>query len=163
MDTLRELFIHELQDLYSAEQQILKALPKMAAAANSPDLRDAFQSHLAQTKDQVKRLDSIFEELDESPKGKTCKGMEGLVEEGSEIVSENAESAVKDAGLIVAAQKVEHYEIAGYGSVCVFAGLLGLPNIKQLLKQTMAEEEEADKKLTRIAEGIVNVEALTDR
>jgi ferritin-like metal-binding protein YciE len=163
MDTLRELFIHELQDLYSAEQQILKALPKMAAAANSPDLRDAFQSHLAQTKDQVKRLDSIFEELDESPKGKTCKGMEGLVEEGSEIVSEDAESAVKDAGLIVAAQKVEHYEIAGYGSVCVFAGLLGLPNIKQLLKQTMAEEEEADKKLTRIAEGIVNVEALTDR
>jgi ferritin-like metal-binding protein YciE len=163
MDTLRELFIHELQDLYSAEQQILKALPKMAAAANSPDLRDAFQSHLAQTKDQIKRLDSIFEELDESPKGKTCKGMEGLVEEGSEIVSENAESAVKDAGLIVAAQKVEHYEIAGYGSVCVFAGLLGLPNIKQLLKQTMAEEEEADKKLTRIAEGIVNVEALTDR
>ena len=161
MDSLRDLFIHELQDLYSAEQQILKALPKMAAAANSPDLREAFQSHLLQTKDQVKRLESIFEELDESPKGEKCKGMEGLVEEGSGMVSEKAESAVKDAGLIIAAQKVEHYEIAGYGSVCVFAGLLGLPNIKQLLKQTMAEEEEADKKLTRIAEGIVNVQALT--
>lgn len=162
MDSLQDLFIHELRDLYSAEQQILKALPRMAAAANSPDLREAFEMHLAQTKNQVKRLDQIFEELDESPQGKTCKGMEGLVEEGSEMVSEDAESAVKDAGLIVAAQKVEHYEIAGYGSVCVFAGLLGLPNIKQLLKQTMAEEEEADRKLTLIAERIVNVEALTE-
>jgi len=161
MDSLRHLFVHELQDLYSAEQQILKALPKMAAAASSPKLQDAFQSHLLQTQDQVKRLDRIFEELHESPKGQKCKGMEGLVEEGSGIISEDAEPAVRDAGLIVAAQKVEHYEIAGYGSVCVFAGLLGLPNIKQLLKQTMAEEEEADKKLTRIAEGIVNVEALT--
>jgi ferritin-like metal-binding protein YciE len=110
----------------------------------------------------VKRLDRIFEELDESPQGKTCKGMAGLIEEGSEIISQRGEPAVKDAGLIVAAQKVEHYEIAGYGSVCVFAGLLGLPSIKQLLKQTMAEEEEADKKLTRIAESIVNVEALTE-
>jgi len=163
MNSLRELFIHELQDLYSAEQQLLKALPKMAAAASSPELRDAFQSHLKQTEGQVKRLNSVFEELKESPQGKTCEGMKGLVAEGSELISEDAEPAVKDAGLIVAAQKVEHYEIAGYGSVCVFAGLLGLPNIKQLLKQTMAEEEATDAKLTRIAEGIVNAEALTSR
>jgi ferritin-like metal-binding protein YciE len=161
MTSLRDLFIHELRDLYSAEQQILKALPDLAAAANSSELRESFESHLAETKGHVQRLEQIFEHMNESPKGKTCAGMKGLVDEGSEMLSEPSDPAVKDAGLIVAAQKVEHYEIAGYGSVCVFAGLLGFPSIKQLLKQTMAEEEAADAKLTRIAENIVNADALT--
>jgi ferritin-like metal-binding protein YciE len=160
MKSLRDLFIHELQDLYSAEQQILQALPKMAAAASSADLREGFESHTAETKVHVQRLEQIFEQMNESPKGKTCEGMKGLVDEGVALVSESADPAVKDAGLIVAAQKVEHYEIAGYGSACVFAGLLGFPSIKQLLKQTVAEEEAADAKLTRIAEPVVNAGAL---
>jgi ferritin-like metal-binding protein YciE len=162
MESLHDLFVHELQDLYSAEQQLLKALPKMAAAASSPELRTAFESHLEETKRQVQRLDQVFEELNESPEGETCKGMKGLIEEGSAMISEDADASVKDAGLIVAAQKVEHYEIAGYGSVCVFAGLLGIEKVKGLLKQTMAEEEAADQKLTRIAESIVNEEALSE-
>jgi len=161
MKSLRDLFVHELRDLYSAEQEILKALPKMAAAANSSELEECFEAHLSETKAQVERLEHIFQQMNESPQGKTCQGIKGLVDEGSTMISESAEPAVKDAGLIVAAQKVEHYEIAGYGSVCVFAGLLGFPSIKQLLKQTMAEEEAADAKLTQIAESIVNAEALT--
>lgn len=162
MESLHDLFVHELQDLYSAEQQLLKALPKMAAAASSPELRTAFETHLEETKLQVQRLDQVFEELNESPEGETCKGMKGLIEEGSAMISEDADPSVKDAGLIVAAQKVEHYEIAGYGSVCVFAGLLGIEKVKGLLKQTMAEEEAADHKLTQIAESIVNEEALSE-
>lgn len=161
LESLHELFVHELQDLYNAETQLLKALPEMAASADAPELKAAFAAHLTETKGQISRLDKVFEELGESPKGKTCKGMKGLIEEGSEMISEDAEPSVKDAGLIVAAQKVEHYEIAGYGSCCVFAEMLGFENAKQLLKQNLAEEEATDKKLTQIAERIVNVEAAT--
>src|SRR5205085_7067742 len=117
LNTLEELYISELRDLYSAENQLLKALPKMAKAASSEDLKDAFEKHLEQTKGHVERLEDVFEEIDEKPKGKTCKAMKGLIEEGSEILGEDGEESVIDAGIIVAAQKVEHYEIAGYGSV----------------------------------------------
>jgi len=160
LETLRDLFVHELQDLYDAEKQIVKALPKMASAAHSPDLRSAFEHHLEQTKHQVERLEQAFEQMGAKAKGKTCVAMKGLIEEGSEMISEKAEPSVKDAGLIVAAQKVEHYEIAGYGSVCVFAGMLGLQSVKQLLKENLSEEEATDKKLSQLAETCVNQEAL---
>ena len=125
LDTLEKLYISELRDLYSAENQLLKALPKMAKGASSPELKDAFEKHLEQTKGHVQRLERLFDQLDESPKGKTCQAMKGLIKEGSEILKEDGEDSVLDAGLIVAAQKVEHYEIASYGSVCTFANLLG--------------------------------------
>jgi len=159
--SLHDLFVDELRDIYNAEKQMLSSLPQMAEAANSPDLRAAFQQHEQETRGQVERLEEVFRELGEPPSGKTCHGMEGLIEEGSEVMEEDAEPSVKDAALIVAAQKAEHYEIASYGSVCVFAETLGLDRIKQLLKQTMAEEEAADKKLTQIAESVINVEAAT--
>ena len=161
LKTLKDLLVHELQDLYSAEKQIIKALPKMSKAASAPQLKAAFDSHLTETEGQVARLEQIFKELGASASGDKCKGMEGLLEEGSKMIDEDADPAVKDAGLIVAAQKVEHYEIAGYGSLCVFAELLGLGNIKQLLKQTMAQEEAADRKLTGIAETVVNANAVS--
>ena len=125
LDTLEQLYINELRDLYSAENQLLKALPKMAKGASSPELKDAFEKHLEQTKGHIERLEQIFQQLDENPKGKTCHGMKGLIEEGSEILKEDGEDSVLDAGIIVAAQKVEHYEIASYGSVRTFANLLG--------------------------------------
>lgn len=160
LETLRDLFIHELQDLYDAEKQLVKALPKMADAAHSPELRSAFELHLEETQNQVERLEQVFQELGEKATSKPCAAMKGLVAEGSEMISEKAAPSVKDAGLIVAAQKVEHYEMAGYGSVCVFAEMLGLPRVKQLLKETMAEEEAADKKLTQLAESFINAEAV---
>ncbi|HUS08537.1 MAG TPA: ferritin-like domain-containing protein [Bryobacteraceae bacterium] len=160
IQTLQDLFLEEIKDLYNAENQLVKALPKMAKAAKSPELKAAFQAHLEETKGQVERLVQVFAVLGKPVKGKTCAAMKGLIEEGSELISEDAEPHVKDAGLIVAAQKVEHYEIASYGSLCVFAELLGLKAAKKLLKETMAEEESADKKLTQIAEGLVNSEAL---
>jgi len=160
LETLRDLFLHELQDLYDAEKQIVKALPKMASASHSPHLRSAFEHHLEETERQLERLERVFSELGETPKGKTCAAMKGLIEEGSDLISEKAEPTVKDAGLIVAAQKVEHYEMAGYGSACVFAEMLRLAGIKQLLKETMSEEEAADKKLTQLAESFINQEAL---
>src|SRR5688500_13076546 len=141
LKTLEDLFVHELQDIYSAEAQILKALPKMVKAAKSEHLRAAFQKHLEETKGQVERLNQVFDELAKPSKGVTCAGMQGLLSEGEELIDENAEPAVKDAGLIVAAQKVEHYEIAAYGSVCVFAEMLSKSNIKKLLKQNLAQEE----------------------
>jgi ferritin-like metal-binding protein YciE len=159
LDSLQKLYIEELRDLYSAENQILKALPKMAKAASSPQLQAAFNEHLKQTEGHVNRLETIFKRLDKSPKGKTCKAMEGLVEEGSEMMSEKGEPAVLDAGLIAAAQRVEHYEIAGYGTVRTYARLLGDTEAERLLQQTLDEEGETDKKLTRLAETLINAEA----
>lgn len=162
LDTLEKLYISELRDLYSAENQLLKALPKMAKGASSNELKDAFEKHLEQTKGHVERLEQIFEQLDESPKGKTCHGMKGLIEEGSEILKNDGEGSVLDAGIIVAAQKVEHYEIAGYGSVRTFANLLGKDEAASLLQFTLEEESETNELLNRLAEGIVNPEALIE-
>ena len=158
MESLRDLYIEELKDLYSAENQIIKALPKMIKAASSPDLKAGFAKHLEQTRGQVERLEKIFKQLDESPKGKKCKGMEGLLEEGKELMEEDAEPEVLDAGLIAAAQHVEHYEIAGYGCVRTYAELLGDKAAAKLLQQTLDEEKDTDQKLTMIAKSI-NVEA----
>lgn len=151
---LRELYIDELKDLYNAETQLVKALPKMAKAASSDELRQGFEDHLEQTKGHVERLEKIFESLDESPKGKKCAGMEGLVEEGSEIMDEDYEGAVLDAALIGAAQRVEHYEIAGYGTVAEFAEILGESEHVTLLNETLEEEKETDNKLTELAKEI---------
>jgi len=160
LKTLHDLYVDELKDLYSAEHQILKALPKMATAASDAHLAKAFTDHLAQTKDQVARLDKIFKKLDVSPRGKTCKAMEGLLEEGKEVVDEDADPTVKDAALIAAAQRVEHYEMAGYGCVRTFARLLGEDAAADLLQETLDEEGAADKKLTKLAETVINVVAV---
>ena len=156
---LRELYVEELRDLYSAEKQLVRALPKMAKAATSSDLRSGFEEHLKQTKGHVSRLEQIFDSLDENPNGKTCKGMEGLIKEGSEMIEEDPEEEQLDAGLISAAQRVEHYEIAGYGCVRTYAQLLGDDEAMSLLDETLKEEKETDAKLTELAENI-NVEAL---
>jgi ferritin-like metal-binding protein YciE len=157
--SLQDLYVEELKDLYSAESQLLTALPKMAKAASAPELSKAFKDHLKETEGQVKRLETIFEKLATSPKGKKCKAMEGLVEEGKETISEDADPSVKDAGLIAAAQRVEHYEMAGYGCVRTFARLLGHDDAADLLQETLDEEGAADKKLTKLAETVINVEA----
>ena len=157
---LQELLVDELKDIYNAENQIIKALPKMAKAASSPELKRAFERHLEETKRQVERLDQIGEALDVRMTGKKCKGMEGLIEEGKEIMSEDLEDDALDAGLIGAAQKVEHYEIAAYGTARAHANLLGLNKIAKLLQQTLDEEGATDKKLTQLAESIINVEAV---
>jgi len=157
---LQELLVDELKDIYSAENQIIKALPKMAKAASSPELKRAFERHLEETKRQVERLDQIGEALDIKMTGKKCKGMEGLIEEGKEIMSEDLEEDTLDAGLIGAAQKVEHYEIAAYGTARAHANLLGLNTIARLLQQTLDEEGNTDRKLTQLAESIINVEAV---
>lgn len=151
---LKELYIDELKDLYSAETQLVKALPKMAKAASSDELRQGFEEHLEQTKGHVERLEEIFESLDESPKGKKCMGMEGLVKEGSEAMEEDFEGPVMDAALIGAAQRVEHYEMAGYGTVREFARLLGRDEDVSRLEQTLNEEKETDEKLTELAKEI---------
>ena len=162
LNTLEKLYIEELRDLYNAENQLLKALPKMAKGASSPELKDAFEKHLEQTKGHVQRLEELFEQRDENPKGKTCKAMKGLVEEGSEILKEEGEDSVLDAGIIVAAQKVEHYEIASYGSVRTFANLLGKDEEAKVLQSTLDEEAETNEILNQLAEGIVNQEALSE-
>jgi ferritin-like metal-binding protein YciE len=162
LDTLKRLYVNELRDLYNAEQQLVKALPKMAKAASSEDLKDAFQKHLEQTKTHVERLEEVFHEIGEKPKGKTCKAMKGLIEEGSEILKEDGEESVIDAGIIVAAQKVEHYEIAGYGSVRTFAQLLAKDRSAELLQSTLDEESETNELLNTLAEDIVNPEALME-
>jgi ferritin-like metal-binding protein YciE len=159
LKTLDDLFLQELRDLHSAEGQLVKALPKMAKAAAEPALRKAFEDHLEQTKTHVKRLDQVFEQLGKSHKGKTCKAMEGLIEEGRELLEQDAEEAVRDAGLIAAAQRVEHYEIAGYGTVATYAKLLGNSQAERLLRETLAEEGAADKKLTALAERSINAKA----
>lgn len=152
-----ELYIDELRDLYSAENQLVKALPKMAKAANSPDLQAGFKEHLEQTQGHVQRLEQIFEQLGESPKGKKCEGMEGLIEEGNEAIEEY-EGAVLDAALIGAAQRVEHYEMAGYGTVIAFAKEMGHSEHVSLLEETLEEEKETDEKLTELSSNI-NTEA----
>ena len=162
LDTLKTLYTNELRDLYNAEGQLLKALPKMAKAASSDELKDAFEKHLEQTKSHVERLEEVFEDIGEKPKGKTCRAMKGLIEEGSEILQEDGEESVIDAGIIVAAQKVEHYEIAGYGSVRTFAQLLGKDRSAELLQTTLEEESEANELLNKLAEDIVNPEALME-
>src|SRR5262249_11415180 len=141
---LRDVYIDQLKDLYSAENQLVKALPKMAKAASSEELRQGFEEHLEQTKGHVERLEQIFNALDESPKGKKCAGMEGLIKEGGEVIDEGFEDAVLDAALIGAAQRVEHYEIAAYGTACAFAELLGETEHVALLKETLQEEKETD-------------------
>jgi len=146
--TLEQLFVEQLKDLYSAENQLIEALPKMAEAANAAPLKTGFQLHLKQTKEHARRLARILKGLKESPEGKTCKAMQGLVKEGDETISEDASKAVKDAALIAAAQRVEHYEIAGYGTVKAYATLLGRKADAKLLDQTLKEEVATDKKLT---------------
>jgi ferritin-like metal-binding protein YciE len=153
---LKELYIDELKDLYSAENQLVKALPKMAKAASSDELRQGFEKHLEQTRGHVQRLEKIFQTLGESPKGKTCKGMQGLIEEGSEATEEDYDGSVLDAALIGAAQRVEHYEIAGYGTVRSMAETLGEDNHVSLLEETLEEEKETDEKLSELAEQINN-------
>jgi ferritin-like metal-binding protein YciE len=157
-NALKDLYIDELRDLYNAENQLTKALPKMAEAATSEELQAGFEEHLEQTRGHVERLEKIFEELGEKPTGKKCRGMEGLIEEGKEIIEEEDEVETLDAGLISAAQRVEHYEIAAYGCVRTYANLLGEDDAVKLLEQTLKEEKETDQKLTMLAEKI-NVEA----
>jgi ferritin-like metal-binding protein YciE len=158
---LEELLVDELKDLYSAESQLVKALPRMAKAAHSPELKRAFERHLEETRRQVERLDQIGQTLDTKMTGKKCKGMEGLIEEGKEVIEEDFDDNTRDAGLIGAAQRVEHYEIAGYGTARTHAELLGYPKVAKLLQQTLDEEAAADKKLTQLAESIINVAAIT--
>ena len=158
LETMKGLLLDELQDLYSAETQITKALPKMAKASSASDLKHAFESHLQETEGHVQRLETIFKHLKESPKGKTCEGMKGLLKEGDERVKEGGEPEVLDAGLISAAQRVEHYEIAAYGSARTYAELLGEGEIVRLLEKTLEEEKAADQKLTKVAKK-VNVKA----
>lgn len=160
MDSLHDLFVNELKDLHSAERQLTKALPRLAKAAHSPELRKAFERHLAETEGQIERLDRILAELGEKGTGKKCKGMEGLIEEGKEILEEDGDPAVIDAALISTAQRVEHYEIAGYGCVRSYAELLGYKEAAQLLQQTLEEEEAADETLSKLAEGGLNQAAL---
>jgi ferritin-like metal-binding protein YciE len=156
--TLQDAYVEQLRDLYSAENQLIKALPKMAKASHDPELKKGFEEHLEQTKEHAARIEEIFEALDEKPTGKKCKAMAGLVEEGAETISEDATPEVKDAMLIAAAQRVEHYEIAGYGTVKTFAQLLGHEDAVKLLEETLQEEVDTDEKLTEAAESI-NAEA----
>ncbi|MFN7139981.1 MAG: ferritin-like domain-containing protein [Limisphaerales bacterium] len=159
LNTLQDLYIEELRDLYNAESQLLKALPKVADAATSEELRSALEDHLDQTKEQVERLDEVFQNLGASPKGKKCVAMEGLIKECEEHLKEEMEDSVKDAAIIGACQKIEHYEIAGYGTVCTYAKLLDREDDLDLLGQTLDEEKEADENLTDIAESSINFEA----
>jgi ferritin-like metal-binding protein YciE len=159
LNTLRDLYVEQLRDLYDAEKQLTKALPKMAKAATSPKLKEAFETHLRETEGHVKRLEQVFTALDMAARGKKCKAMQGLIEEGSEMMEENAEPEVMDAGLIAAAQRVEHYEMAGYGTVRTYAQTLGEKQAVTLLQQTLDEEKHADELLTQIAENAINVQA----
>lgn len=156
---LSDLFTHELKDLYSAEQQILEALPKMANATEHPQLRQAFQEHEQVTRGQVQRLQTIATELGVEIDGHTCKGMEGLLKEGQDVIEANADPAARDAALIGAAQRVEHYEIAGYGTARTYARMLGHDNAAELLQTTLSEEGSTDHRLTRLAEGMINRDA----
>jgi ferritin-like metal-binding protein YciE len=159
LKTLEDLYLQELRDIYDAESQLLKALPTFAKAASSDELRNAFEDHLEQTKEQVGRLDQIFENLDASSKGKKCKGMAGLVEEGKELLDEDISPDVLDAAIIAAAQRIEHYEIAVYGCLVTYARLLEKDDDADLLEQSLDEEKETDELLTDIAESTINIEA----
>jgi ferritin-like metal-binding protein YciE len=159
LDTLKDLYIDELKDLYSAEKQLVKALPKMAKAAKDPELQQAFRTHLKETTQHAQRLEQICQELGVSPRGKKCVGMEGLIEEGNELIKEDPDPDVLDAGLIAKAQHVEHYEMAGYGTVRTYARTLGFESQADLLQQTLDEEGKTDHLLTELAETGINVEA----
>src|SRR5688572_26928404 len=159
--TLHDLMVHELKDLYSAERQLVQALPRMSKNATSDELRTALDNHLAETEEHVTRLETIMESMGESPRGQKCEGMHGLIEEGKGLLKEDADPEVLDAGIIVAAQKVEHYEIASYGAVCEYARMMGHTEALQLLERTLEEEKNADRKLNEIAEGGIN--ALAER
>jgi ferritin-like metal-binding protein YciE len=159
LDTLKDLYIDELKDLYSAEKQLVKALPKMAKAAKDPELQQAFRTHLKETTQHAQRLEQICQELGVSPRGKKCVGMEGLIEEGNELIKEDPDPDVLDAGLIAKAQHVEHYEMAGYGTVRTYARTLGFEGQADLLQQTLDEEGKTDHLLTELAETGINVEA----
>jgi ferritin-like metal-binding protein YciE len=154
VDTIQKLFIEELKDLYSAENQITKALPKMVKAASSSDLKKAFESHLRETEGQIERLIEICNLLGANPKGKSCEGMKGVLSEGSSMLHEVEEGDVRDAALISAAQRVEHYEMAAYGTVRTYAELLGQPKVAKLLDETLEEEKAADQKLSSIAQKV---------
>jgi ferritin-like metal-binding protein YciE len=155
-NNLREALVDEIRDLYNAEKQLVKALPKMAKGASSEELREAFESHLEETEGQVARLERVFELLDEKPRGKHCAGMAGIIEEGSEKLQEDLEDAVLDACLIASAQKVEHYEISAYGTAIAWAEALELTEVAQVLQESLAEEKSADEKLTALAESGIN-------
>jgi len=157
--TLEDVLVDELKDLLDAEKQLTRALPKMAKSASAPELKAAIQEHLEVTKGQVQRLEQVFEQLGKPARGKPCQAMKGLVAEGQELMSEDMPEELLDVGLIAAAQKVEHYEMAGYGTVRTLAQTLGHREVAQLLEQTLKEEEETDKKLTTIAKKYVNVRA----
>ncbi len=160
LNSLQELFITELQDLYDAENRLLKALPKMAEKASYTELQNAIREHFEQTKGHVKRLEECFESIGEKIKGEKCKGMVGIIDEGEDMAKKDGEPAAVDAGIIASAQRVEHYEIAGYGTVCTYAEMLGHTQAVQLLRQTLQEEKETDQKLTSLAERLINVDAV---
>lgn len=160
MKNLEDLLLHELQDIYDAEHQLVKALPKMAKAATNPDLKAGFEQHLEETKGQIERLERAFEQLGKPAKGKKCAAMNGLVTEAEELLKEKADSDVMDAGLIASAQKSEHYEIASYGTVMTWLKTLGHVDITKLLAETLAEEEATDKKLTALAKRVINKQAV---
>jgi ferritin-like metal-binding protein YciE len=162
IDSLKKLYVEELKDLYSAEKQLIQALPRMAKKATNEQLKQAFQQHLEITQGQLERLDTIFEGLGKAARGKKCKAMEGLIEEGKEMMQEDMAEDVMDAALIAAAQRIEHYEIAGYGTVRTYAQLLGEKDAAKLLQQTLDEEGEADKRLSQLAESSINVEAMQE-
>lgn len=162
IDSLKTLLEEELKDIYSAEKQLLKALPKMMKKASSSELKNALEEHFDVTQSQIERLEEVFETLGKAAKAKTCKAMQGLIEEATEIMEEDASEAVMDAGIIAAAQKVEHYEIASYGTVRTWARLVGEEQAAELLQETLDEEGEADKRLTELAESFVNPEADTE-
>jgi ferritin-like metal-binding protein YciE len=161
LDSLDKLFLEELKDVYNAEKQILRALPRMAKAADSPELQQAFTTHQKETEGHVQRLEQIFKKLGQAPRGKKCKGMEGLLEEGKEVLEEDGEPAVIDAALIASAQRVEHYEMAAYGCLRTYAQLLGMDEAGRLLQQTLEEEEATDKKLTQLGESGINEAAVS--
>lgn len=159
LDSLEKLWLEELKDLYDAEKQITEALPKMADATETTELRQAFNDHLQQTEGHIQRLEEVFEELGMDKPRKKCKGMEGLIKEGEDMMKETSDDMTRDAALIAAAQRVEHYEMAGYGTVVAYAQQLNHPGIADKLQMTLEEEKETDRKLTEIAESKVNVKA----
>jgi ferritin-like metal-binding protein YciE len=160
MVSLHDLLIHEMSDLHDAETQITKALPKMQKGAASQRLQQAFEHHLEETKEQIQKLEQVFEQLGQEPEGKHCKGMEGLIAEGAEVLKMKGDAATKDAALIAAAQRVEHYEMAGYGTVRTYAKLLGHEHAARIFEQILEQEKHTDRQLTQLAEGGINEEAL---
>ncbi|HEY9420013.1 MAG TPA: ferritin-like domain-containing protein [Thermoanaerobaculia bacterium] len=162
IDSLRKLYIEELKDIYSAEKQLIQAMPRMAKKTKNEKLRKGFEQHLETTRMQLERLDRIFEMIGKAPRGKKCKAMEGLIEEGKEMMQEDMDEDVMDAALISSAQKIEHYEIASYGTVRTYANLLGEKEHVKLLQQTLDEEGNMDKQLTQLAESEINVEAMAE-